>query len=118
MAAPNIVNVTTITGKTAGKALSGQPQVLVNNPGQSNKVFKINALYISNRAGSAAVGVSVYLQGTNETFYLADTVSIPADSTLDVISKSIYLEEDWSIYVVSGGQSEPADAICSYEEIG
>ncbi len=117
MAAPNIVNVTTITGKTAGKALSGQPQVLVSNPGQSNKVFKINALYISNREGSAAVNVDVYLQGVNESFYLASTISVPADSTLDILSKPIYLEEDWSIYVASGGQGEPADAICSYEEI-
>lgn len=117
MTAPNIVNVSTIVGKTAGKQLSGQPQVLVSNPGQSNKVFKINALYISNREGANAVNVSVYLQGVNESFYIASTISVPADSTLDVISKPIYLEEDWAIYVASGGQGEPADAVCSYEEI-
>ena len=47
MTAPNIVNVATITGKTAVQAVGTSAAAIVTNPGSSNKVFKINALYVS-----------------------------------------------------------------------
>ena len=47
MAAPNIVNVSTITGVTTWKAgistLPGTPSVVVSNAASSGKVIKINS---------------------------------------------------------------------------
>jgi len=55
MAAPNIVNVTAITGKTSVTDLtSTSATTVVSNAASSNKVFKINSLIVSNVDGSAA----------------------------------------------------------------
>ena len=60
MAAPNIVNVATITGKLAVQAIGTSPTAIVSNSSSSNKVFKVNALYISNVDGTASATVNVY----------------------------------------------------------
>ena len=49
MAAPNIVNVATITAKTDTALLTGTSAVnALNNPASSGKVMKVNSLVISN----------------------------------------------------------------------
>ncbi len=49
MAAPNIVNITTLTGKTTYVNLTttGSTSILSNASG-SNRVYKINSLFVSN----------------------------------------------------------------------
>jgi hypothetical protein len=117
MAAPNIVNVSTITGKTAVQAVTTSATAIVTNSAASNKVFKINALYVSNVDGTNAADVNVDIYSvTSGAFHIAKTVSVPADSTLDVISKSLYLEEGWSIRLTASANSD-LEAVCSYEEI-
>lgn len=54
MTAPNIVNVTTIIGKTAVLAVTTSATAIVTNSAGSNKVFKINSLNISNVNGTSA----------------------------------------------------------------
>ena len=93
MTAPNIVNVATITGKTAVQAVGTSAAAIVTNPGSSNKVFKINALYVSNVDGTNAANINVSVQRSGTDYHIGKTISVPADSTLDVISKSLYLEE-------------------------
>lgn len=117
MAAPNIVNVSTILGKTATQSLSTGSQTLVNNSSSSNKVFKINALYVANSDGSLAWTASILLSRSAGAFQIASNVSIPANSTLDLISKSIYLEEGDSITTTSNNNSGLLKVVCSYEEI-
>ena len=91
MAAPNIVNVTTITGKSAAMEVTTTATDLVTNDSDSGKVIKLNALYIANIDGSAAAGIttSIMKAGSNNRtqHYLTYTVSVPADSTLDIITK-------------------------------
>jgi hypothetical protein len=117
MAAPNIVNVATITGKTAVQAVTTSATAIVTNSSGSNKVFKINALYVSNVDGTAAADVNVDINSPSAgTFHIAKTVSVPADATLDVLSKSIYLEEGWSLRLTASANSD-LEAVCSYEEI-
>jgi len=93
MAAPNIVNVTTIIGKTAVQQVTTSATAIVTNSSGSNKVFKINALYVANVDGTNAADISVALHRSSVSYEIAHTVLVPADATLDVISKSIYLEE-------------------------
>ena len=60
MSAPNIVNVATITAKTATALLTGTSVVpAVNNPASSGKVMKINSLIISNVDGTNSATVTV-----------------------------------------------------------
>ena len=46
MAAPNIVNVATITGKTSVLTVTTSATAIVTNSAASGKVFKVNALYV------------------------------------------------------------------------
>jgi hypothetical protein len=116
MAAPNIVNVTTITGKTAVQVVTTSATAIVTNSAASGKVFKINALYVSNVDGTNAADVNVDLYRSSTAYHIAKTVSVPADATLDVISKAIYLEEGDSLRLTAGADSD-LEAVCSYEEI-
>jgi len=116
MAAPNIVNVTTITGKTAVLAVTTTATAIVTNSGSSGKVFKINALYISNIDGVNAADVNVDLFRSSVAYRIAQTISVPADATLDIISKSIYLEEGDALRITASANSD-LEAVCSYEEI-
>jgi len=116
MAAPNIVNVATITGKTAVQAVGTSATAIVTNSGSSNKVFKVNALYISNIDGSAAADITVDLFRSSTAYPIASTISVPADATLDIMSKAIYLEEGDSLRCTASASGDLV-AVCSYEEI-
>lgn len=123
MAAPNIVNVATITGKTAYVTPANtNATVLLANAASSNKVFKINSLVAANVNGTSARDVTVAINtaaaGSGTGYPIVSTVAVPADASLVVIDKEnpIYLEEDKSIVVTSGAANDIAFTI-SYEEI-
>jgi hypothetical protein len=116
MAAPNIVNVATITGKTAVQAVGTSATAIVSNSAASGKVFKINALYLSNVDGISNTSVNVDLYRSSTAYHIAKTVTVPADASIDVLSKAIYLEEGDSLRLTAGASSD-IEAVCSYEEI-
>lgn len=118
MAAPNIVNVATITGKTATQAVGTSATAIVTNSAASGKVFKINALIVSNVDGTNNADVTVDHYNGTTAFHLAKTITVPADASLVVISKetSIYLQEGESIRLTASAASD-LEAVCSYEEI-
>lgn len=123
MANPNIVNVTDIRGKTVVASLTTTNSTLVvENVAASGKVFKINSLIVSNVDGSSAADITINLFSEDNIggtgTQIVSTVSVPADSSLVVISKdtSIYLEEDKSIGATAGTAND-LKVICSYEEI-
>lgn len=116
MAAPNIVNVATITGKTSVLAVTTSATAIVTNSGSSGQVYKINALYVSNVDGTNNADLNVDLYRSSTAYHIAKTVNVPADATLDVISKSIYLEEGDSLRLTASANSD-LEAVCSYEII-
>ena len=116
MAAPNIVNVTTITGKTSVLAVTTSATAIVTNSGSSGQVYKINALYVSNVDGTNTADLNVDIYRSSTAYHVAKTVNVPADATLDVISKSIYLEEGDSLRLTASVNSD-LEAVCSYEII-
>jgi hypothetical protein len=123
MAAPNIVNVADIKGRTVTLDLSTTAAtVLVSNAASSNKVFKLNNIFVSNINGTSAADVTVTYHtaasGGGTAFRIASTVSVPADSTLVVLDKSgaIYLEENTSISVTAGTAGF-LQVVASYEDI-
>lgn len=123
MAAPNIVNVTTITGKTAYVSLTTtSATAVVSNAVSSGKVFKVNSLVVANVDGTNAADITInyYTQDDigGTAYAICKTVSVPADASLVVIDKnnSIYLEEDRSIGAIAGTASD-LEIVCSYEEL-
>lgn len=123
MAAPNIVNVSTIIGKTSQTALSSTAATtLVSNAASSGKVFKINMIQVANVDGTNACDVTVDVHsaasGGGTAYSLASTISVPADASLVVLDKNtaLYLEEDRSI-TATAGTANDLEVLVSYEEI-
>ena len=123
MAAPNIVNVGTITGKSFYLALANtSATALVSNAASSGKVFKINMIQVANVDGSVACNVTVKYHTQDDIggtgYALVSTVSVPQDSSLVVVDKNtaLYLEEDRSISVTAGTAND-LEVLVSYEEI-
>jgi hypothetical protein len=116
MAAPNIVNVSNITGKTNLLALTASAQAIVSNAAASNRVVKVNALYISNVDGASNFTTTVDVLRGVTAFRIAFQIVVPAGATLDILSKPIYLEEGDSLRAL-GSTTLKLEAVCSYEEI-
>ena len=118
MAAPNIVNVTTITGLTTLVSVIVSAVDLVVNTTASGKVFKINSIIVANVDGTNAADVTVDLFRGGEATHIVKTVAVDADSSFSPIDKNsaIYLEEGDKIRV-TGSADDDLQAICSYEEI-
>jgi len=126
MAAPNIVGVTTIRGKSNVANLTTTSTSIVVNDVNSGKVFKINTIMISNVDGTNAGNVSVELfkfgaqnvstGSGNATYGIANSVTVPAKSSLDVMSKSLYLEEGDHLKAKADANNR-LHLITSFEEI-
>lgn len=120
MAAPNIVGVTSIFGKTETGALTTSPADLLVNSASSGKVYKVNSLYVSNVDGTAAADATIgfFDDSKSAERKLANTIAVPADATLVVVSKeaSIYLEEGDKITGLASATGD-LEYIISFEEI-
>ena len=93
MAAPNIVNVATITGKTATVALTTTSQTtLVSNAASSNAVYKINMIQVANVDGTNACDITIDVHsaasGGGTAYSLIATASVAADSSMVVLDKN------------------------------
>ena len=132
MAAPNIVNVTTITGvttfhagiaaTTGGKGALGITTV-VSNAASSGKVLKINSLVAASIGSTTGITLQ-YFNDVNHasagsTVSIGMTLSVPTFSTLAVITKdnSVYLEENTALGIFAQPNTGTIDVVCSYEEI-
>ena len=117
MAAPNIINATSIFGKTTAAQLDTTVTTsLLANAGSSNKLLKINSIIVGNKDGSNSADVTISWYNGSTDFYLASTVAVPADSTLVVIGKDspIYLEESDELEARADVASD-AELVVSYE---
>ena len=119
MAAPNIVNVTSIYGKTMGAALGLTATTDILTCG-ANKVLKVNSIIVSNIDGVNIAEATVYFYDSSAAarYALAYTVGIPADASLVIVGKDnpIYLEESDQIEAGASATGD-LDIIISYEEI-
>jgi hypothetical protein len=118
MANPNIVNVVNIFGRTAVQNVTTSATAIVSNSAGSNIIQKINSLIVANVNGTTAADITADVFRGGISYRVAFTVSVPADSTLVVISKdtSVYLEEGDTLRLTASANSA-LQAICSFEEI-
>jgi len=119
MAAPNVVNVTSIYGKTTGLALTSSSQDVLTCPAE--KLLKVNSIIVANVDGTNADDVTVNWYNADNTtaYHIAKTVFVPSDSTLIVLGKDapIYLEEGDKIQANGAAASGDLEIIVSYEEL-
>jgi hypothetical protein len=94
----------------------------LSNANASNKVFKINTIIASNIDGTNTADITVKYHlaaaGAGTSIALANTINVPADSTLVIVGKDnpIYLEENRSLTAQASAANRLA-IVCSYEDI-
>ena len=122
MAAPNLLSLTTGTGKTTYLSPANTTaNVLLANSASSGKVYKINQIVAANTTGTAAnatIAVNSNASGSGTSYSIAGAISVPANASLIVVDKTtaVYLEEDKSILCTSGTSGSITYTI-SYEEL-
>ena len=118
MAAPNLKNPTTITGKTARYAVTASLANALANSAASGKVLKINSIFCANVDGTNAADISVSIYDGTTDYYIARTIAVPADATQIISSKEtyFYLEEGDSLRATANAASGVV-LIVGYEEI-
>jgi len=120
MAAPNIVNVTNINGRSFGNVLTTSNAIIIANGASSGNVLKINNIVVTNVDGSAAADVTIEYNtaaaGTGTPYRIASTISVPADASLIVTDKStsFYLEENTSLKGFASAAGD-LEILVSYE---
>lgn len=99
MASPNLINVVSVYGKTTATVVSTATTVLVSNPSASNKMYKINSIYISNIDNVSPIKVTLDFFKNLISIRLIDRIEIEPGNTLVAMSRdtSIYLDEGDSI---------------------
>ena len=122
MAAPNIVNVTSIIGITTAVGLSTTAvTTFLSNAAASGKVLKINTVVaagIGTAQGNITVKYHLAAAGAGTSIALANTITVPTGASLVIIGKDnpIYLEEDRSLTAQASAADNIA-IVCSYEDI-
>lgn len=114
MANPNIVNVTAIYGTTYVQAVGTSATAIAT--AASGTVVKLDALYVGNIDTSASYKITVDLYRSSVAYNILYQVSIPAGAGLDVLSKSIYLQEGDSLRLTADTASK-LQAVASGEVI-
>lgn len=123
MANPNIANVSAIYGNSSTTALSTTSATsIVSNAASSGKVFKVNALVVSNNDPSTSFGVTINVYSAaalgGTAFPWVTTITVPPGSAIVVIDKStnFYLLEDKSIGATASSANK-ITVLASWEEI-
>jgi hypothetical protein len=120
MTEPNLVNVTSIKGRSFLQLLKDDA---IDNSNASmltcdaNTLIKINSVIVANIDGSNSVNIDVAINHHDHgRHYLAKTVAVPADSTLIVIGKDapVYLEEGDELEARASADND-ADICISFE---
>jgi hypothetical protein len=123
MAAPNIVNISSMIGKTSTTNLATTSATnVLNNAASSGKVLRVTLVRAVNVDGSSAadISISIYseddLGGTQAE--LIQNKSVAASSNYDVVTRDapIYLQEDKSLGAAASAGND-IKIIVTYEEI-
>jgi hypothetical protein len=118
MAAPNLKNPTTITGKTVGYAVTTSLAAALTNSAASGKALKINSVYCANVDGANAADITLEHYNGTTGFKIGNTISVPADATQVLVTREayIYLEEGHSLRAQASAASD-LELVIGYEEI-
>ena len=117
--AVNIVNVTSINGKTDAASIASNDSASFAVNTSATDVFKVNTILVSNQADSAGVGgdalVNVIFRDSSVDYNFINDIQVPMKSTLEVLGSSLYVNQNQSIAVQS--DSSALNVLVSYESL-
>lgn len=120
MAAPNIINATSIIGKTIPYQVTASlASIGVSNAASSNQLFRISTIIAANKS-AGTVGLTLTLRRSGIDYYIANAIPVPQYASIVIISKidggGLNLEEGDSLFAQAGSASA-IDLVVSYELI-
>lgn len=106
MAAPNLIGITTVTGKTQADWCTTTLTAILSNAANTSEVIRINSLFITN-VGGADAAVSVNFQRSGLSYYISYNSLVPVGTTSVIMGKDtgIYLEEGDNLRVSASANS-------------
>lgn len=112
----NILTANIITGKTDTFLITTTPTIIAINPQDSDIIYKINCIYLSNNSQTQIIKGTVDFFRNNISHRIASNIEIPKDSTIIVMAKetSVYLEPGDSLRCWINAFA-PASTLISYE---
>ncbi len=112
----NILTANIITGKTGVFLLNTTPLAIISNPPNSDLIFKVNCIYLSNNSQTQVIKATTDFFRNNVSHRIASNIEIPKDSTIIVMAKetSVYLEPGDSMRCWINAFA-PASGLVSYE---
>jgi hypothetical protein len=117
MATPNIVDVATINGVTLAGVLDGTSATGILDV-TAEQIWKVNVLAIANVDGvdDAAISCEISVDNGSNYYHLAKTITVPADSTVHLITKdtAIYLDET-DLLRLTASAANDLNYVISYE---
>lgn len=119
MAAPNLANITKITGNTNVQTVTTTATAIVTNQSSSNQVFKLNTLTCANVSNINVALCTTEFYRNSVAYPIASNVQIPPQATLMVVGKDapFYLEEGDAIRL-RADYSNTVVAVASFEVLG
>lgn len=123
MAAPNIVNITSLLGKSSATNLTTTSATsILNNPVSSGRVLRVLSVRVANVDGSSAASVTVSYHSEDDiggtAYPLVQLKEVAINTSYEAVTRenSIYLEEDRSLSA-SASTADDLTVIVTYEEI-
>jgi len=118
MAAPNLVNVSSVIGKTTGNVVNANADENIVTCA-ADKLLKINSVICANVDGTNDATVNLlFVRSDSTQFYVAYQADVVAKDTVVLVSKDapLYLEEGDQLRI-RGSANNRLQAVTSYEEL-
>lgn len=119
MAAPDILELELLAAENFVRSnLSTSTSLVLTNLSESNLVYKVNDITVSN-TGATSADVTVRFKRSSTSFNLANTTPVPINSSLTILNKdiTIFLEEGDAIEAFASSNDILSISI-TYEIIG
>jgi hypothetical protein len=118
MTAPNLRDPASVTGRTAGYAVTDSFGDVLVNGANSGKVLKVNAAYCANVDGTLLAKIDLVWHRSGVDTHLARLISVPAGATQVLVAREayVYLEEGDSLRARADVTGD-LELTVSYEEI-
>lgn len=115
MAAPNLITLSSVTGKTNADWCPATLSAILANGLNTSEVLRINGLFVTN-VGNADAGVSVNIQRSGLSFYMAYNNIVAVGTTTIIMGKDngIYLEEGDTLRI-SASSANTLQYVITYE---
>jgi len=112
MANPNIAALTNIYGHTHTMAVTTSWVTIITTP--ANQISRINSIIVSNIDGTNDADINIIIEG----FYIARSITVPAGSSLVVVSKDtgLYLTENQNMRCYASASGD-LQLVMAYEQI-